>query len=239
METINSPSNQKIKDLVRLKDGKGELYLVEGFHLVEEAYKHGYAEAIYATKPYPVKEVPVTLISEAVLKRLSSSVTPEGIVALCRKKPFGPLTSNRLLIIDGVQDPGNVGTLLRTALAFGFRDVLSIQGSASAYSSKVLLASQGALFQLNLKEKASREEALEILKPYYVVATDLRGQPMEGHLYRGEKKLALVLGNEARGVDEAFLKRADYRSFIAMKDIDSLNVAVAGGIAMHHYAEGK
>ncbi len=230
---IDSPSNQRIKDLCRLKDGKGETFLVEGFHMAEEALKAKAALEVYALKPYKC-DVPLTLVSESVLKKLASSVTPEGIVVLCQKKKAEKPSSGRVLVLDEVRDPGNVGTLLRTALCFGYRDVVLMSGTASAYSYKTLSASQGSIFHLNVIDGVKKEALKEILDGYFVIATDLKGEAMEENLISKEK-IALILGNEARGVSRELLDLSDFRCRISMEGLDSLNVAVAGGIAMHAY----
>jgi TrmH family RNA methyltransferase len=140
------------------------------------------------------------------------------------------------LYLDDVRDPGNVGTLLRTALAFGFHDVVLSRSSAEAYASKVLLASQGAIFSLNLKEsEQTPEEDIRDLKArgYRVVVTDLKAALPPEEIKTLDAPLALVLGNEARGVDPEVVALADQAVRIPMSGIDSLNVAIAGGILMY------
>lgn len=232
-EIITSVQNPKIKEAAKLKDGKSPLFLVEGFHLTEMALRAGAVELLYAVKPYEANR-PVTLVSPEVLKKLSSVMTPEGIVAVCHKAALKPISSPRVLYLDGVADPGNVGTLLRTALSFGFTDVLLGQGSVSLYNSKTIGASQGALFNLNVKENATLSD-LEDLKEkqeYALLSTDLNSATSLKELTPRAKEV-LILGNEARGVSPAIQKLADLRLRLEMSGIDSLNVAVAGGILMY------
>ena len=238
-EFIQSKDNSKVKEAYKAKDGKGERFLVEGFHLVEMALSSGVVEAIFTLKEYP-SAVPTYLVTPEIIAKLSSTVTPEGIVALCHKVQAKSPEGSRLLYLDEVRDPGNVGTLLRTALAFGFKDVLLSKGSAEAYASKVLLASQGAVFALNFAE--SKEEPKDDIaalqaRGYRIIVTDLKASVPPEEIKTLDQKICLVLGNEARGVDPAIVALADQAVRIPMGGIDSLNVAIAGGILLYLLSE--
>lgn len=231
---ITSKENPKIKEALAAKEGKSDFFLIEGFHTLEMALKAKAVERIYSVAPYSCG-IENILVTPELLKKMASTLTPEGIVALCHPLPSQPFSGDRLLYLDGVQDPGNVGTLLRTALAFGYHDVLLGKGCASLLSSKVLLASQGALFSLNAhSSEGSVLEDVESLKAagYYLVATDLKSAvpPKQIPL---DKKLALLLGNEARGLEKEAIAKSDIAVRIEMDGIDSLNVGVAGGILMY------
>lgn len=235
-EIIVSKDNLKVKEAFKNKDGKGDYFLVEGFHLVEMALASQVVTAIFSLKDCPHSGAsPVYLVTPEIIAKLASTLHPEGIVALCKKKPSAPFSSSRLLYLDHVNDPGNVGTLLRTALAFGFHDVVLSAGSAEVYSSKVLLSSQGAIFALNVvSEKGGVEEDAEALRSagYSLVATSLKGAKAPEGLPPFDK-MALILGNEARGVGETLLEKSQFIVKIPMAGIDSLNVGVAGGILMY------
>lgn len=234
-EFIQSKDNSKVKEAFKAKEGKGETFLVEGFHLVEMALSHQMADAIFSRGDYQAS-VPVYRVTPEIIAKLSSTVTPEGIVALCHKIPANPPSNSRLLYLDEVRDPGNVGTLLRTALAFGFQDVILSKGSAEAYSSKVLLASQGAIFALNFAEsKQSPEQDIADLKArgYRIIVTDLKAAVPPEEIETLDQKICLVLGNEARGVSPSILSQAHQAVRIPMGGIDSLNVAIAGGILLY------
>jgi RNA methyltransferase, TrmH family len=238
-EFIQSKDNSKVKEAYKAKDGKGERFLVEGFHLVEMALSSGVVEAIFTLKDYP-SMVPTYLVTPEIIAKLSSTITPEGIVALCHKVPSKTPEGSRLLYLDEVRDPGNVGTLLRTALAFGFKDVILSKGSAEAYASKVLLASQGAVFALNFAEsKQEPKDDISALKArgYRIIVTDLKAAVPPEEIKTLDQKICLVLGNEARGVDPALLSLADQAVRIPMSGIDSLNVAIAGGILLYLLSE--
>jgi RNA methyltransferase, TrmH family len=238
-EVIVSKDNAKVKAAFKAMDGKGEVFLVEGFHLVEMALEAHAAEMVFSLKEYPCA-APVYQVSKAIIKKLASTPNPEGIVALCHKKPCKSPVNSRLLYLDEIADPGNVGTLLRTALSFGFTDVILSKGTAEAYASKVLLASQGAIFKLNVSE--SRDDPLFDLQKlkqegYFLLGTDLQSSVPLASLAIPQGKIALLLGNEARGVRKDLLGLCEQRVRIEMGGIDSLNVGVAGGIVMYALRE--
>ena len=232
-EKILSPNNPRIKELASLKKSGGGLFLVEGFHLVEMAFLSGSLVEVLAVDDPHLKGAKTTLVSEAIIKKLSFSQSPEPIIGVCKKGNKEAKRHNRALLLDRVQDPGNVGTLLRTALAFSFDEVLSIQGTASFYGNKVVAASQGAIFSLSLKEGLSEEEALSYLKGqgYFLFGSALEG----GEDFRSLEivsPVCLILGNEGKGMSESLKKEASSLAYIPISGIDSLNVSVSGGILM-------
>ncbi len=234
-ETILSRSNAHIKDLANLKKVDPSLFLVEGFHQVEMAYEaKALVEALCLEDPH-LEEVRTILTSEEVIAKLASSKSPEPIIGVCKKIENKGIDSEKALLLDRVQDPGNVGTLLRTALAFGFRKVFSTQGSASFYNNKAISSSQGAIFKLELKEGLKEEEAASLLKRegYFFLGSALEGgTPFEE--ISAPSRLCLILGNEGQGMSEGLKKASDALAYIPMSGIDSLNVGVAGGILMQH-----
>lgn len=234
-ETILSRNNPHIKELALLKKGDPSLFLVEGHHLVEMAFEADLLEEVLCLKDPCLKGVRTILTSEEVIAKLAFSKSPEPIIGVCRKVNKSDLSSERILLLDRVQDPGNVGTLLRTALAFSFGTVLSIKGSASFYNPKTIASSQGAIFKLGLEEGLEEEEALALLKEkgYYLLGSSLEGgRPFDEISL--PPKLCLILGNEGQGMSERLKRGSDSLSYIPISNIDSLNVGVAGGILMQY-----
>ncbi len=237
LEVITSRNNAKIKEAFSYKDGKGPYFLVEGYHLVEMAIKHGYAKTVFSVKPYKC-DVQEYLVSEEVIDKLAFSTSPEGIVALCAKKEMKDISSKRVMILDGLQDPGNVGTIIRGALAFSFFDVAMSADVASPYSSKAISASQGAIFGVNIVKAPSLSELIKKLKEdgYLVVGTSLKNAvPLSTSNIDKERKIAFIVGNEGKGVREENLALTDMNIRIEMDNIDSLNVAMASSILMYEY----
>lgn len=230
-ERITSKDNPKVKFAYEQKEAKGEYFLSEGYHLAEMAVLSGLAIQVFSLEAYPA-EIDNYLVNEAIIKKLASSKKPEGIVTLSKKPTPRAIEGNRVLFLDEVSDPGNLGTLLRTALAFGYHDVILFKG-ASPYKAKAVAASQGAIYSLNIIETEDLS-LLDALKKrgYRLIGTDLKSSIPLRSVQKAEK-IVLILGNEARGVSKEVLEKADQNIRIEMDDIDSLNVAIAGAIAMY------
>ena len=246
-ERITSRNNSKVVEALLLAKEKEGYFLVEGFHMVELALKNDVVAVLFSvSKLYPdYPKVPQYLVSDAVLSKLASTKTPEGVVALVQKRESEPFSSKSpLLYLNAVQDPGNVGTLLRTALSFGFKDVFLGFGSANPFSPKCLMASQGSLFELNVvtsKERDSLKDLERLRKEgYYLLSTSLKDAiPLKEFPFsRIDKPIALILGNEGKGVLESLNSYSDNRVKIEMKGFESLNVAIAGGILMYEIQKG-
>ena len=237
-EIISSRANPKVKDTVLLsKNPTSERFLIEGFHMVEMAFSAGCLDEVFATKDPGFSGVKTTLVTNEIIKKISVSKNPEpvlGIAHLPQNKPLG----RRILVLDRVQDPGNVGTLIRTAIAFGFEDVMFLPGTCSPLNSKAIASTQGALFVANLVICESAEIGFEALRlsGAPVIGTALQGaQDLDSLTISPERGIALVLGNEGRGISQWVRERCEYLVRIPMANIESLNVGVAGGILMHHF----
>ena len=241
MEKISSKDNRKVKEAAKLVTKGGPAsFLIEGHHLVEMAAQSGNLLYYFATAEQPY-DVPGYEVGEAIIKKLSTSLHPEPIVGVAKLSINRPLQGKRVLLLDRIQDPGNLGTLLRSALSFGFHDVIALEGTCSYFNPKAIQSSQGAIFSLNLL-RLSEEEALALLKKngYTLIGTCLEGaSPLEGFVFPA--KFALGLGNEGKGMAKSILEQCESNIKISMVGIDSLNVGVAGGIEMHYaaYLNGK
>lgn len=230
---INSKDNTQIKYLKKLKmkkyrDKYGE-FLVFGEHLISEAKAYGEVINIYTTN----NALEGILISKDIMKELSDHVSLTERLALV-KKVDKSIDSNKVLVLEDLQDPANVGSLLRSALAFGFKKVFLSNVSADVYNDKVLRASQGAFFQLDI-ERVDIKESLKKLKSegYNIVATTLGGS----NKIKESEKLALVLGNEGSGISLDIIKLSDQVVTIKTSDVESLNVLVAGSILMYEVSK--
>ncbi len=230
-EEITSLANPKVKEALEYKDAKGDYFLSEGYHLAEVAVESNLATAIFSLKPY---DCPCTnyVTNDKIIKKLASTLNPEGIVTVSKKPEPKSISSDKVLFLDDVSDPGNVGTLLRTALAFGFRDVILLKG-ANPYKSKVIQASQGAIYKLNIVQRDDPSILKDLKKDgYTIIGTDLKSSIPLNSLIK-PKKFVLVLGNEARGVSKEVLNEGNENVRIEIDSIESLNVAMAGAILMY------
>lgn len=238
---IESLSNPKIKYAVKLKQKKYRQaynqFLVEGEHLVIEAQKAGLIDHVFATESWLHEGYETILVSDKVMDRLSELKTGRRLLAVCHKPSFNHL-SHRILMLDGVQDPGNMGTLIRSAAAFGFNTIVS-EASVDYYNDKVIRSSQGAIFYVQLIE-ASLLDFIADHPEYSYISTDVQMGECSYDVAFNQLPFAIILGNEGSGVRTEIQSRVKKHVNIPMKDTESLNVGVAGSILMYEaYKEDK
>ena len=235
---IASKSNDKIKNLVKLYDSKyrkeAGLFLVEGYHMLEMALKANAVQSVFTTKEIKDldKNIDQYIVYDDVMAKISKNKSSQGVISVCKMKQNSGVYGDKVLYLDNVSDPGNVGTILRTALAFGYKDVLLSSGSCSIYNEKVLQSTQGAIFELNIVEGVDDLKSLKN-DGYRLIATALRNSINLSEVPSIDKKFVLILGNEAHGVSDKILDLADIAVRIEINTMESLNVGVAGGIAMY------
>ena len=244
MTIITSKANSVVKNAKKLhqKKYRKSAYLIEGWHLFEEAVQAGVTiEKIFALESYREQLVafPQTVwVSEDILLDLADSQTPQGIVAVVQKEEVGQAGFNqgKFLFLEDVQDPGNVGTIIRTADAAGFTGVIVSDKSADIYSLKTLRSMQGSHFHLPIYRMSSQrllEKAKEAAIP--VLATTLSKDSVDYRELPPIENFVLVMGNEGQGISSLMAKSADQLVHISMKgQAESLNVAVAAGILIFH-----
>ena len=245
MGIIRSKSNQLIKQTKKLlqKKYRKKSYLIEGWHLLEEAQKAGaQIEQIFVTEEGLGRlghSDRVKLVSPEVLAELSDSVTPQGVVAqlsLPQQELAGQL-SGKFLVLEDVQDPGNVGTMIRTADAAGYDGVFISEKTADIYNMKVLRAMQGSHFHLPVY-RMDMGTLVEHFKsnqiPIY--ATTLSENSVDYKEMTIPSSFALIMGNEGQGISDFMVDQADQLIHISMPgQAESLNVAVAAGILLFSF----
>ncbi len=243
MEKIESLQNARIKKWCRLhtKKGRDEMkrFLIEGEHLIEEALKANVVETIITDTTCPFAFEEVVLVSEAVMKKVSQNVSKVHLIAVCKEVEVDLTKKERLLILDGVQDPGNLGTMVRTAMAFQFDAVYLSNQCADLYNDKTIRSTQGALFHMpviRVKDELDCLVASLQEEGVNVVATTLDdAKPLKE--VETCSKMAFILGNEGQGVSKSLQAMANQRLRIEMQGFESLNVAVAAGIVMYTFQE--
>jgi RNA methyltransferase, TrmH family len=232
---ITSKDNDQIKHILKLQTKKHrdlhQAFLVYGTHAVEEAIKQGFEIDVYTSNPNQTG----TLISEALMKQLSLTDSPLTTLGIVKKPQPKPL-SKRILILDDVQDPGNLGTLIRSAVGFGFQTIIASDNSADFYNDKTIRATQGNLFYANLMRQPLIETIQHLKQQGYTIyATALDRDALDIRVVQVPEKCALILGNEGAGVSKEIMALADQLVYIKTKDIESLNVAMAGSIIMYEW----
>lgn len=244
MTIITSKANSVVKNAKKLhkKKYRKSAYLIEGWHLFEEAVQAGVTiEKIFALETYRDQLVafPQTVwVSEDILLDLADSKTPQGIVAVVQKVEVGQadFSQGKFLFLEDVQDPGNVGTIIRTADAAGFTGVIVSDKSADIYSLKTLRSMQGSHFHLPIYRMSSQALLEEAKKAgISVLATTLSKDSKDYRDLPHFDQFVLVMGNEGQGISPLTAKSADQLVHISMKgQAESLNVAVAAGILIFH-----
>jgi len=229
----------ELKNLKKLKDKKYRkeqgLFLVEGIKLVEELLKSDYQIKMTISSNENYSNLPnFVLVDYDVLKTIATTTTPQEIVCVCQIPQTNlavPLGNS--LVLDNLQDPGNIGTLVRSAMAFNFSDIYFLN-CVDIYSEKVIRASMGAIFKINahLVDKsyltAHKDELFDIL-----ISTDLNSKSLN-QVETKNKLVAVIIGNEGNGVSEELSKIADEKITLPMTDkVESLNAGVAGSIVMY------
>ena len=239
MLEILSKNNQKIKDacalkLKKVRQEKG-LFLMEGIKNLDLALTHGHVKTIFASIGLPKigKDIETYKVNDEVLRKLAVSENPEGVVFVCEMlKPKKDKSEyHKIVYLDQINDPGNLGTILRTAVAFNYDAVVLSKGSVDLYNEKVVAASKGAIFLVD-----AFVGDIEDYKDKQIIVSTLDENSIPLNECKKPKDFVLVLGNESHGVSEPIIEIANQLVKIEMNDvIDSLNVAIAGAILMNYY----
>lgn len=238
---VTSLENEKVKKYARLNNKKYRdqegLFLIEGFHLVEEAYKANLIEEIILLeKESCAYDLPLIYVTEEVMKKISMMESIPKIMAVCRKKKMDESRGSHLLLLDEIQDPGNLGTIIRSSKAFNVDTIVLGNGCCDLYNPKVLRSTQGMAFHMNIITASLSETILELKKQNIpIFGTRVDGGMEVNTLTKEEKeKYALVMGNEGNGVGEDILKLCDKYLYIPMnREVESLNVGVATSILLY------
>ena len=234
IKAITSKDNGRIKFASSLKEKKyreeNKMFLAETKKALEMALKANRVSEVFTTEYLNIpEEIPQYLVSEELLKRISNNVNPEGVVFIAKMDDSEVKTANKILFLDEITDPGNMGTLIRTALAFSYDLVIVSDNCVSIYNEKVVNSSKGAIFNIPVRKgKLSKYKG-----SHQIIVSMLSKKAINLDEVEVKDKFVLVLGNESRGVSSETRQLADIEVIIPINNIDSLNVAVAGGILMN------
>lgn len=243
MEEITSAQNSKIKLANKLKKkrdrDKTGLALIEGIHLIEEAYQsHIEIQQLFVVGSDRVDASLIDYANEVyeinlkVAEALSGTVTPQGFFAVIKKPDYDVTSAKQVLLIDRVQDPGNLGTLIRTADAAGIDLIVMEKGTTDPYQDKVMRASQGSVFHIPVVIHDLSNYIQQFDGPIYGTALS------NSVTYRNvepQEKFGLLLGNEGEGVNSELLSQTTVNLTIPIYGkAESLNVAIAGSILLYH-----
>lgn len=245
MDIIRSKANNLVKQIKKLQQKKYRTssYLIEGWHLLEEAGAAGATfEHILVLEEYAerVAGLPnVSLVTPDIMRDLADSKSPQGVLAQLAlpRQDLPTSLAGKFLVLEDVQDPGNVGTMIRTADAAGFDGIFLTDKSADIYNIKVLRSMQGSHFHLPIY-RLPVEELVRYLQAQGlpILATTLSSQSMDYKDFQPGPSFAMVMGNEGQGISAYMEEVADQLVHISMPgQAESLNVAIAAGILMFSF----
>jgi len=233
---IESINNEKIKYYTKLNDKKYRkeysLFVAAGEHLVDEAFKKGFVKEILLLKGEEnIYGDKVTYVTGDILKKVSNLSTNPKVLAICYIPENNDIKGNAI-ILDDIKDPGNLGTIIRSAVAFNYETVILSPNSVDIYNPKVVRATEGMLFNINIIIK-DLPEIISILKDmnYLVYGTDVTGGELP---FKEERPHALIIGSEANGMSDDVKNLCDKYVYIPMnKACESLNAGVSASILMY------
>lgn len=242
---VNNPLIQYLKTLQKSKNRyQNHQFLVEGWHLVEKALA---AEVVitvfilnnqfaYYQNKLPNK-IKIILVNQAIIKKISQEVTPQGIIALCKFKVITEKNPSNVLLLDKIQDPSNLGAILRSCSAFAINKIFLSHDSVDLYNHKVISASQGAIFNVNLEYCELMPLIVKLKKEnYYLYGTFLHEAKQSKTLetIKFQTKNAILFGNEGQGINQELRNLVDENILIkTTNNVESLNLATSVAITIY------
>ena len=247
---ITSKDNEIIKNIKKLKEKKYRLdsYIVEGIKMVKEAINENQEIALIAIREdfkidFDTKNIKTVTISNKIFNDISDVKTPQGILAIIKKNQNNQIetNSNYILALDSLQDPGNMGTIIRTADSANINQIIINKTTVDPYSPKVIRSTMGAIYRTNIIEVEDLKTTLKEIqsKGFQIITTDLKAtQSIYDINYNN--KTVVVIGNEANGVSQEILQTADKKVTIPMLGkTESLNASIAASIMIYEYVRQK
>ena len=236
---ITSLNNEHIKELCKLNQKKyrdeSDLFLIETKHLVLEAYKEGIVKELILEQDeiFPL-DVPTTYVTKQILKKLANTDNPSNVMAVVEKIKEKDDIGEKILILDHIQDPGNLGTIIRSAVAFNIDTIVLSKDTVDLYNPKVVRSNQGMMFHINIISRDPIKFINDLKKKdYKIIGTkvtngkDVKDSKIYSHF-------ALVIGNEGQGISNDIDNLCDEYLYIKMNEnCESLNVGVAASILLY------
>ncbi len=235
---ITSLDNSKIKKYLKLKNKKyrdqEKLFLIEGEHLVKEAIKSNKLVDLLVLENTLIDiDFDYTYVTREIIKNLSNLESIPKMIGVVKFLDSKEITNNKVLILDGIQDPGNLGTIIRSSLAFNVKDIVLSLNSVDIYNEKVIRSTQGMIFKVNI----IREDLIKVItdlkkKDYLILGTNVKNGIDVKEI--NTSKFALVMGNEGKGVSLEISNLCDQNLYIKINsNVESLNVGVATSILLY------
>ncbi len=240
MEKITSTSNAKVQEIKKLLNSKKDRYLLqkfvaEGVNIVKDI-PNKYIDSLFMTEETFEKYKNITdkcsniyLVANKIIEGISDTKSPSGVVAVCNMPVCDDINDNKCIVLDNLSDPGNAGTIIRTAVACGITTIYCYGECVDLYSPKVVRSSMGGIFFVNVKKLQSKNDLnLDLF------VLDMAGENLYA-MQNIPKNFALLVGNESRGVSKEMREGADRIISLPMsKNMESLNAGVSLSIALYH-----
>lgn len=245
MKKIESVNNQYIKDLFKLHEKKyrdiENKFLIEGKNLVLEAYKTSNLEVVLTTdESFQLEGIECIFVSENIIQKLAHTKSPQNIIGVCKYLKAKLSCATKYLLLDEIQDPGNLGTLVRSSLGFNIDKIYISNSTVDIYNDKFVRSSGGAIFHIDIEVVELKEKILELIENgVEVFGTSLdEANTLENTLV--PSKYAILLGNEGSGVKKELLEITSKNIYIQTNPLlESLNVAIAGSIILYYFDKKK
>lgn len=243
MPYINSISNNRIKEILKLHQKKYRdelgLFIVEGFKAIEELIENNiYIKEIYTIKAFDTEKYTVKIIDESTMKKISTTSSTCEILAVAKKKEYNIndfIKRNKLILLDSISDPGNLGTIIRSASAFGIDGIILYKDCVDMYSSKVIRSAAGNFFKIPIITIKDTEEIKNNFKDFDKIATALYKKNTNSiEECKNIKKYIIMFGSEANGLSSELIKLANKNIILKMNNnVESLNLSVSASIIMY------
>lgn len=239
---ITSLTNNKVKQWTKYQQKKyrdqDHKFMIEGLHLIQEAHKAKIIETIIILEnmvnPYP--EYECYEVTDNIMDKLSMHVSKEKIMAICHKTDHDLNDHmHKVILLDDLQDPGNIGTIIRTAYSFGYDAIVLSNNSVDLYNDKLVRSTQGAMFHIPVIQNDLKAIIKALKKQNFTVyATTLTNAKKLSEV-KNNGNIALIFGNEGNGISKEIIALADENIIIEMVNFESLNVACAASICMYKF----
>ena len=235
---ITSLNNDHIKEIIKLKEKKyrdlSNTFLVEGRHLVLEAHRENKIRELILEQDelFPLN-VNTLYVSSNVMKKLSDLSTPSNVMAVVEKLEEKEIRE-KILVLDNIQDPGNLGTIIRSAVAFNFDTIVLSPNTVDLYNPKVVRSTQGMMFHINIIVRDLKPFINELKEDGYKIVGTKVTNGVDVRKSKTYSHFALIIGNEGKGMSEELSELCNEYLYIKMNDqCESLNAAVAASILMY------
>lgn len=239
IKRIDSKNNQKIISAYKLKNtsyrNEKKLFLSEGIYNLKMALEENIVKEIYTLSPlnFVLDNIDQYIVNEDIIKKLSTSKNPQGIVFVSSFIDKKIEKDDHLLYLDDVQDPGNLGTIIRTALALKYDGIILSKGCCSIYNEKSLASSKGAIYKIPIVE----DDINNYKNTHKIISSTLKEESIPLNELKINEKFIVCFGNESHGISSNIEEISDCFIKIPMSNIDSLNVAISAGIILYKIKE--